>query len=311
MLLSERYLTALSGCASTSLRFNAATERNMIRLEGTARTPRSERCLAMLSGYAASSILIKAAMERSMTRLAACVPLLKDREKDPVLLQRAASMKLLVSVFTGCTSPPKVHNTKKWDCVTNSDGGIVGACRLGSISPDHLLLMAREWCVGDWNFNKSSAHVVKILKSASSRGNEEASWLLGLVTEEGAVPEFETLAARLEWVAKLMISASPRAMAYRGSALASLGRYDEAVLLKLSAEAGFIPAMAAWGDVLLDSGFYEIAIPWIMTAANLNDPNGCGQLAFCYDHGDGLERDEEKAVVLYRKGKSLSERLFV
>jgi TPR repeat protein len=254
----------------------------------------------MLGGYAASSIRNMATMERSMTRLAACVRLLEDREKDLVLLQRAASITLLVCVLTGCTSPSKACGANERDRLTTSDG----PCRLGSISPDHLLLMAREWCAGDWNFNESSAHFVKVLGSASSRGNEEASWLLGVVTEQGAVPEFETLTARLEWLAKLMIAASPRAMAYRGTALSGLGRYEEAVLLQSSAEAGYLPAMAAWDDLLLDLGFYEIAIQWIMTAAILNDPSGCEQLAFCYDHGEGLERDEEKAVVLYRKGKS-------
>jgi TPR repeat protein len=304
MRLTERYLTALSGCTSTSLRFNDAAERNMARLAAGGRTPRSERCLAMLGGYAASSIRIMATMERSMTRLAACVPLLEGREKDLVRLQRAASVAVLVFVLTGCTSPSKACGANERDRWTNSEGGIVGACRLGSISPDHLLLMAREWCAGDWNFNESSAHFVKVLGSASSRGNEEASWLLGVLTEQGAVPEFETLAARLEWLAKLMIAASPRAMAYRGSALSSLGRYEEAVLLKTSADAGYAPAMAAWGDLLLDLGFYEIAIQWIMTAVNLNDPCGYEQLAFCYDHGEGLQRDEEKALVLYRKGKS-------
>ena len=50
--------------------------------------------------------------------------------------------------------------------------------RLASIPPDHLLLMAREWVFGDYNKNKSVAHVTKVLKSAEARGSEESGWLL-------------------------------------------------------------------------------------------------------------------------------------
>ena len=49
--------------------------------------------------------------------------------------------------------------------------------RLASIPPDHLLLMAREWIFGD-NYNRSMAHVTKVLESAAARGSEESGWLL-------------------------------------------------------------------------------------------------------------------------------------
>ena len=240
----------------------------------------------MLSSYAASSLRLKASMEQSITLLEAGAQRLKDREKEGIFFQRVHSLKLLCCGVFGVAA-----------------AGPLRGCRLSSISPDHLLLMAREWCFGDWNFNESSGHVLKVLESASSRGNEEASWLLGIMTEHGAMPEFPTLAARLEWLAKLMIASSPRAMTYRGAALSSLGRYEEAVLLRQASEAGYAPAMAAWGDSLLNSGFDEIAVPWFMSAAELNDPDGFKHLAFCYDVGEGVERDEEKAFTLYLKGE--------
>ena len=45
--------------------------------------------------------------------------------------------------------------------------------RLASIPPDHLLLMAREWLFDGLNWNKSAAHVTKVLESAAGRGSEE------------------------------------------------------------------------------------------------------------------------------------------
>ncbi len=288
MLGIERFQIAHASHESYFARLNAATERNMARLAASGRTTlRSERCLAMLSSHSASSLRLKAAMEQSMTLLTACAPRLRDREKEGIYFEQHAGA--LKSLFSGVFNVPFKRSLR--------------SCRLNSISPDHLLLMAREWCFGDWNFNESSGHVVKVLESASSRGNEEASWLLGVMTEHGVVPEFASLAARLEWLVALMIAKSPIAMTYKGFALSFLGRYEEATLLRQASEAGYAPAMAAWGETLLNSGFHEVAIPWFITAADLNDPNGCTHLAFCYDHGEGVERDEEKAFALYLKGE--------
>ena len=152
--------------------------------------------------------------------------------------------------------------------------------RLASIPPDHLLLMAREWVLGDGynTFNKSVAHVTKVLESAAARGSEESGWLLDKLRSKGAIPEFgDDWSSKWRWVAEIIATeGSPWAQYYRGVALLELGEEDAGLkLLRQSAEAGFAPAMSWLGaNVKGDEKF-----AWIRKAAELNDPDGLNSLA--------------------------------
>ena len=159
--------------------------------------------------------------------------------------------------------------------------------RLVSIPPDHLLLMAREWMFGGNNFNKSVAHVTRVLESAAARGSDESGWLLDKLRSKGAIPEFgDDGKAKRRGLAKIMATDdTPRAQYYRGRALVRrLGNEDDAglKLLRQSAKAGFAPAMSRLGLVVEDE---DEKLTWLRKAAELNDPDGLYQLALWVGEG--------------------------
>jgi len=152
--------------------------------------------------------------------------------------------------------------------------------KLDTIPADWLLLVAREWASGDYNDNQSAAHVTKVLESAASRGNEEAGWLLAVMTRNGPIPNVTAHSHDYsEWLAKIMTAEEgPRAQYYRGRELARLPEpqiHDDVdALLLCSAESGFAPAMAE----LIYSRFDESGMKWLKMAAERNDPYGLFRL---------------------------------
>lgn len=107
------------------------------------------------------------------------------------------------------------------------------------VSPNHLLVAARDWIAGFDSRNRSPAIILRMLQSAASRGEEEAQWfLLKLGTEW---PKYiECFSPKGRWVARCMSGdlEDPRALYCLARSI--IPHNDE--MLPRAVEMGYEPA---------------------------------------------------------------------
>lgn len=190
--------------------------------------------------------------------------------------------------------------------------------KVDSIDPGHLLQMARQALFhGEWNKSRSRAHVLRALMSASSRGNEEATWLLNVLQktadsseriEETAASSVQTadLSKRMgeatvssermvETAEQTTFSAQElsqvfsgqngaRAQFYQGWCLACRGDGVCVTQWRESAENGYPPAMSQYGKCLRE----KEGVVWFQRAAEMGDAEGTCLLGI-----SSVEKDRE------------------
>lgn len=84
----------------------------------------------------------------------------------------------------------------------------------------------------------------------------------------------------------------------------ALDREDINVAMKLyvqAAELNYIPAQVAMGEFADSAQFYEEAVGWFLMAAMQGNAAGQYNLARMYLAGNGIEKDESKALYWFRR----------
>lgn len=142
---------------------------------------------------------------------------------------------------------------------------------------------------------------VACFRKASEKGDPAAMWHLAQCLERGTgIPadpkESERLVAR---AADLNLPRAQYAMGVR------CGRTVQAAeWFRRSAEQGYAPAQAKYGDCLIyGAGVAKNsseAVKWYARAAEGGDAGGQRALGVCYDNGFGVNEDSMRAVALYR-----------
>lgn len=95
-------------------------------------------------------------------------------------------------------------------------------------------------------------------------------------------------------------------------ALEKSGDSEKAATLYLgAAELGYVPAQLSIGVAcLFGKGVaqnYETAVFWLKKAAEQNNISAVSNLAYCYNNGYGVAKDELKAMELYKKAANLGD----
>jgi TPR repeat protein len=149
---------------------------------------------------------------------------------------------------------------------------------LSHIPSAQLLTAVRDWMFRTSRHNRSVAYVTKVLECAAV-DNAECAWLLDKLR---CIPEFgANWKAKCKWIAKTMKldESPPRADYYRGRALQCFSDAGSEFVQR-SAEAGFAPAMAELGYIMIVGGSdADDAKVWIRKAVALNDPDGMYEIA--------------------------------
>jgi len=147
----------------------------------------------------------------------------------------------------------------------------------------------------------NAVRAVTLFSMAAELGNPEGHWGLAQCLERGigTKPQPGEAVRHLESAAKL-----GHARAQYTLGLRTKDHVQASEWFRRSAEQGYAPAQAKYGDCLIyGSGVKKdssAAVRWYTRAADRGDASGQRALGLCYDAGTGVREDARRAVELYK-----------
>lgn len=147
----------------------------------------------------------------------------------------------------------------------------------------------------------NAVRAVRLFSAAAELNDPEGHWRLAQCQERGVgtQPQPGEAARHLEAAAKLGHARAQYTLGLRTKDLAQAAGW-----FHKSAEQGYAPAQAKYGDCLIyGSGVAKdssAAVRWYTRAADGGDAGGQRALGLCYDAGTGVREDARRAVELYK-----------
>ena len=147
----------------------------------------------------------------------------------------------------------------------------------------------------------NAVRAAALFSAAADLNDAEGHWRLAQCQERGigTKPQPGEAVRHLEAAAKL-----GHARAQYTLGLRTKDRVQAAEWFRKSAEQGYAPAQAKYGDCLIyGSGVTKdssAAVRWYTRAADGGDAGGQRALGLCYDAGTGVREDARRAVELYK-----------